>query len=216
MAGKAGSGKDTSAEFMIESHGYQQVAFADNLKRLCMVVFGLTHDQCYDVKSKEKRFAKAKMLTPDNIEKLIKHVVSLNKFEVSEEARNKLYKHVGTGFVMRSPREVLQFAGTELLRESIRADYHLEVVRRRIEENGWKNVVITDARFENERAIIKKWGGKVVLVERKTKESDKGLKGHASENSLGDKSEYSHVLNNNGTLKDLECNVNTLMLEIEA
>jgi hypothetical protein len=44
---KARSGKGEVAKRLVENHGFVEVAFADKLKQVCMLIFGLTHEQCY-------------------------------------------------------------------------------------------------------------------------------------------------------------------------
>lgn len=39
FAGRAGSGKDTSADFLVKNHGFVKVAFADEIKRTCARLF---------------------------------------------------------------------------------------------------------------------------------------------------------------------------------
>lgn len=47
VTGKAGSGKDTAAAHLVEQYGFQQIAFADPLKRYAHKVFGFTKDQLW-------------------------------------------------------------------------------------------------------------------------------------------------------------------------
>ncbi len=49
-------GKDTAADYIEENYpGTHRVAFADKLKRIAMLLFGLSHEQCYGpVEIKEK------------------------------------------------------------------------------------------------------------------------------------------------------------------
>lgn len=77
FTGKKGSGKDTCAHMMetrfIElrseniSEGYpkfRQINFADKLKRACMDLFGLTYNECYDPKYKDKQLDRWPYQTP--------------------------------------------------------------------------------------------------------------------------------------------------------
>jgi len=47
IVGKAGSGKDTAAEQLVNVYGFQQIAFADPLKRYAHKVFGFTEEQLW-------------------------------------------------------------------------------------------------------------------------------------------------------------------------
>ncbi len=57
LGSSAQVGKDTAAEYLEEKYPgrVRRVAFADKLKQVCMLLFGLTHEQCYGpVSIKEK------------------------------------------------------------------------------------------------------------------------------------------------------------------
>jgi hypothetical protein len=57
---KARAGKDTIADYLVKNHRFKKIAFADALKRGCMEIFGLTHEQCYgDLKEVVDDFWKA-------------------------------------------------------------------------------------------------------------------------------------------------------------
>ena len=40
FSGKARAGKDTTADILVEKHGFTKIALADPLKRVCFEVFG--------------------------------------------------------------------------------------------------------------------------------------------------------------------------------
>jgi len=46
ISGKAGAGKDTVAEVLVE-HGFVAVAFADEMKRICAELFGFSREQLW-------------------------------------------------------------------------------------------------------------------------------------------------------------------------
>lgn len=54
ITGKARSGKDTAAQFFINSLGYEPYSFADPLKRACSEMFGVPLDHFYDDNLKDK------------------------------------------------------------------------------------------------------------------------------------------------------------------
>ena len=45
LVGKAKSGKDTVADYLVQNFDFKKVAFADDLKRLCVDMFNLTDEQ---------------------------------------------------------------------------------------------------------------------------------------------------------------------------
>ena len=98
-----------------------------------------------------------------------------------------------------TPRAVLQFIGTELFREQIQqllpeigADFWVKSIENRIPSNA--NVVITDVRFPNEVAMIRKLGGKIIRV-RRTLVSNPDT--HASEQQI-DLLDADYDIDNNG------------------
>ena len=54
LTGKAGSGKDTVASFLVEQHDFMPVAFADPLKKGLMAMFNLGPEYFSDSKLKEE------------------------------------------------------------------------------------------------------------------------------------------------------------------
>ncbi len=47
LTGRAGAGKDTVADCLVQHHGYAKHAFADPFKRFCQEVFGFTREQLW-------------------------------------------------------------------------------------------------------------------------------------------------------------------------
>lgn len=54
VSGKAGAGKDTICNFLMEHHGFSKIALADPIKRLVKDVFVLTDEQTHDRVLREK------------------------------------------------------------------------------------------------------------------------------------------------------------------
>jgi hypothetical protein len=62
-------GKDTAAEYLEKKFPgrVKRVAFADKLKQVCMLLFGLTHEQCYGPVSVKEKIDPRYGLTPREI-----------------------------------------------------------------------------------------------------------------------------------------------------
>lgn len=196
VAGKLESGKDTLADYLVKNYGYKKMAFADNLKLLCMSVFGLTHEQCYTTEGKFKEFNEPMVLSENDVVEIADWLSHINKFELTIEMISKMNKLVGKEF--SSPRIILQFVGTEIMRDCVDSDIHAKIIFNQIEREDLKNVVIADARFENERNIIKTNGGKLILVDCvQTREQEST---HRSETGLGSSSDYHLTVVNDKTL----------------
>ncbi len=53
LAGKAGSGKDTVADILVQEHGFTKLAFADPLKVLCAQIYDVPLEYFHDRERKE-------------------------------------------------------------------------------------------------------------------------------------------------------------------
>ncbi len=54
VCGNKYHGKDTIADYLRDTYGYIKIAFADTLKEVCRIVFGLNDDQLYGDKKETK------------------------------------------------------------------------------------------------------------------------------------------------------------------
>ena len=99
------------------------------------------------------------------------------------------------GSKLDSSRTLLQFIGTEVMRDCLDPDIHAKIVFQKIKMDKLKNVVIADARFENERLMTRKEGGKLVLIDCvQTREQESSQR---SETGLGSHDDYDVVIINN-------------------
>ena len=99
-------------------------------------------------------------------------------------------------------RKLLQFFGTEMIRENLGGDFWPNLAEKtitRMRSQG-KNVILPDIRFPEEREMIKKLRGKLVLIQR---DGVKTNHGHASE-AHWQKFDYDSVIDNNGTVNELK------------
>jgi len=95
-------------------------------------------------------------------------------------------------------RALLQWWGTEY-RRSIDPDYWVRQLAKRIEDEKPQFALITDMRFPNEMEFANEYG-ETVRVDRD------GLppSTHASETALADATDWSLILDNNGTLEEFK------------
>lgn len=137
VVGFIGSGKDTVADMLIEQ-GFRKDSFARTLKDACSVLFGWDR-QLLDGTTKESREWRE---IPDP------------------------YWSKETGDPQFTPRKALQLFGTEAVRETFAQDFWVSTVVKRWLDDGKPNTVITDCRFPNEINAIRRNGGKVIHVHR--------------------------------------------------
>ena len=104
-----------------------------------------------------------------------------------------------------SGRKLLQFFGTEMIRENLGGDFWANLAEKTIVKlrNRGKNVILPDIRFPEEREMLRKLGGNLLLIHRDGTKTDDG---HASE-AHWQNFDYDAIIGNNGTINDLKNNV---------
>lgn len=120
-----------------------------------------------------------------------------------DELNNRAFKEAPIDWLGCSPRHLMQTLGTEWGRTHIAGDLWLRIASRRIsasQNEGHRNIVITDIRFENEAEWIREQGGVIWHIVRPA-DSDVSDQ-HLSEAGIqvwpGDE-----VILNRGSLDDL-------------
>ena len=111
-----------------------------------------------------------------------------------------------------TPREIMQHMGTEAFR-AVDSKFWINKLFYFIDRHNFKNIIITDARFGDEVAVPVSRGGIHVRIER---DHDLVVHGkeHPSETSLDD-CDADFIIQNTGTLEDLEDMAKQLIEEIE-
>ncbi len=222
VAGLAGSGKDTVADILAKGNTVK-CALADPLKRIVRDVFDFSDDQLWGPSFKrnepDKRYPR-----PHG------HWVN-NKCACCGIPNEEDILHVPC---FLTPRYSLQLLGTEYGRHcfpNIWVNYALRVHEKlqigdcyydQREGLRWtssvegvmtpkKSVVISDTRFKNELTLIQAAGGKVIRIKRPGVEVPAWQ--HASETEQMEipDDEFDYVLDNDGTLDDLEGKVRELL-----
>jgi hypothetical protein len=205
ICGFIGSGKDTIADYLVNLHHFRRESFANTLKDAVAQVFG------WDRTMLEGRTKQAR--------------------EWREQVDPWWAQRLGIPHL--TPRYILQQWGTEVCRKNFHDDIWIASLENKL-RNSRDDVVISDCRFPNEIAAIKKAGGIVVRVVRGPEPEwydaavsrNRGPNGnstwalsgrrleqlgvHASETAwVGTR--FDVVLDNNGTLDDLLVQVKRLV-----
>ena len=103
-----------------------------------------------------------------------------------------------------TPRDAMILIGTKLFRDNWREDFWIKLAEKRIISEPNKNFVVSDIRFDNEAEMIKKLGGKVIVIYR----PDNQIKiNHKSENGICYKLVDDTIIN--------DCNLNELYNKID-
>lgn len=164
FTGRRGHGKTTAAQ-ALEKLGYVHVNFADPLRQVAHIAYGITLEEMLDTKLKE---------TP------------LDRFP------------------FKSPREVLQYVGTEMFRTWIDTTW-TEAFKRKVA--GYSHVVCSDLRFPNEAECLRSLADentivKIVRVVDPRWDRDDAAAQHSSETSM-DQILSDVVIRNAGTVEQL-------------
>lgn len=136
FVGLIGAGKDTAADYLVNTHGFRRDSFANTLKDAVAAVFG------WDRTLLEGRTNEAREW----------------REQPDEWWSNRLGKKI-------TPRWVLQYWGTEVCRHGFHDDIWIASLENKMRKTG-DNIVISDVRFPNEIKAIHNTGGKVIRVKR--------------------------------------------------
>ena len=137
VVGLIGAGKDTMADYLVNIHQFRRESFANTLKDAVSAVFGWDRDL---------------------LEGRTRH---------SREWREQVDAWWADRLNMPelTPRWVLQYWGTEVVRRNFHDDTWIASLENRLRKTT-DDVVISDCRFPNEIGAIKRAGGLVIRVHR--------------------------------------------------
>jgi hypothetical protein len=137
VCGLIGAGKDTIADYLVNIHQFRRESFANTLKDAVSSVFGWDREL---------------------LEGRTRH---------SREWREQVdpWWAERLGMPDLTPRWVLQYWGTEVVRRGFHDDTWIASLENRLRKTT-DDVVISDCRFPNEIAAIKRAGGVVIRVHR--------------------------------------------------
>lgn len=213
VAGQKKHGKDTVANYLVKNYGYTQRAFADNLKELCAEAFSISLPRMYDENDKEKLFSMP-IIAFNQITHILEKV--LESYRLLPHDILAIYKKFHAKGSFSCIRDILQFIGTDILRDLVDEDYHYNTVVKYFRENNITNGVISDVRFPNERdnLALDFRDAKTILVIRPSLENNE-TSNHASETSLGLQSEYNYTVYNDKKLSDLYSEIDKIIIEEE-
>lgn len=196
FGGEKAVGKDTAAQVLVEKYGFVRCAFADPLKEMCAFALCMSLAKMHDPLLKDKPGQLPITIYPHHVNRMADYAGERG-YVLSKEQRQGLMRTLAWRS-FATPRQMLQYVGTEGFRKSVADDFWISLFKKSVE--GKDKVVVTDMRFPNEREAVTSLGGKTIRIKRPRPENEEV---HASEKSLGEDSEYSVVMVNDGTINHL-------------
>ena len=199
ICGLIGSGKDTVADYLVNVHEFRRESFAGTLKDAVAAVFG------WDRTLLEGRTKASR--------------------EWREQPDEWWSKRLGQEI---TPRWVLQYWGTEVLRRGFHDDIWIAAIENKI-RNSPDNVVLSDCRFPNEITSLRSIGGVILrtcrgpepdwynlALQENLQQSENARQElikrrvHVSESAwIG--TEFDYVLDNNGSMDELYAQVDRII-----
>lgn len=135
--------------------------------------------------------------------------------EVFGFTKDQLYKNkeVVDEFWDITPRSFLQMVGTDLFRTHWRSDVWIKLAKKKIQPllDAGRSVVIPDIRFDDEALFVIEMGGVVIQIDRLGQMLTGTEASHSSESGVSDNL-IRHVINNTGSLHELETKVSNFGL----
>ena len=182
LCGRMRSGKTELAKVCVEK-GFTKLYFALPLKQLCADILDVSIDELNRLKGDNTDIS---LQLNDDICKILSEETDIPLDVVKETCLGKTISTV---------REMLQFIGTDLIRQ-YNKDWHVNRIREMI--NPDINYVIDDVRFPNEKKLIQELGGDCWFIIRPTLDN---VSNHESETSLSFNDCWNRIIINDGTLQ---------------
>ncbi len=223
LSGFKKSGKDTSADYIIDKFRkkglkVEKFALANRLKNTCAQACRDVIDASNKLKTPIEEL-RADPLNWTSDQDLKEENFSV-PFELSEAKLAQICKSfsVGTelsrkhiGKQLKSMREVLQFVGTEVLRD-YGQDIHCESLQKELHQHkDLDYAIITDCRFLNERMFFDE--SPAYFVSRPQVEPELTPELHRSEAEMFEVKKLTnmHHIDNSGKLKDLHAQLDEII-----
>lgn len=223
VVGKAGSGKDTVANYLKENYGFVHLSLAEPIKDFAKDLFGFSKEQLWGSSSNRDKEIKVDWsYTWKQFDKHSRYWLEFfNSIEYLPQLRDWL-----TGLNQDCPhiinaRRVAQTLGTEFGRNTVNKDIWINHLLQRAEfymfDSEFSGIVTSDVRFENEMQKIHSKQGKIIRLLR-NKNNHTGIPGHQSEveQDLVSEDLFDFVIDNNGPISDLYEALNIYMKVIHA
>jgi len=211
ILGAKGAGKTTACNILKRfSKTSSEISLAGTLKDVCSEVFSLERDSFEDPLKKEVELNDPVYISEVELKNLYAQFYpdfqASNNYEHFTKFINHTRKHIGK--VLLTPRKVLQYVGTDVLRD-FDENIHCRKLSEAIENCKLNNfttaVIVPDVRFKNEFSYLEsKYEFYPIYIKNLIAEEFALKDGHASEKDFLELAKTSIKVNNNGFLQELE------------
>ena len=194
ICGLKGSGKDTLANYLVETNEFIKIAFADFIRNALMELFDWDETSF----SPEKKEVKDPYwgVTP-----------------------RKMCQEIGTEFLRYHCKDFISTEFNLPSGEKYNGSFHIKRINKEIikllEADPKTNIIFSDIRFQDELDYIRKLGGKIIRVSRNTLQNNE-FSNHISEKNISDLKNVDIELENNSTILDFYKRINVTVEHIEA
>ena len=199
LTGYAGAGKDTVADLLVAHAGFTKLAFADALRAEVALAYGVPLEVFIDRAIKET--PRPSLALRDAPAAFVGALLFAGVLPCSQSANYQAALEAP-----RSPRQVLQWWGTEYRRKQDEGHWRSALAARinyRARHLDDRHFVITDCRFENEADMVRNHGGAIWQVRRPGIDATTSSEGaHASAND-GSSFRPDQVIDNSGDIHQL-------------
>lgn len=208
FCGSKGSGKSTSADLFkaFVMKPTEEIAIAGHLKEVCAKIFGISYARFIDPTLKEVELEDYIVLDAANVQAVLK-AFFIEKYDYDNHVRT----HIGR--VIRTPRALLQYIGTEVL-HPIDPLVHVKVALKK--KNPDRLTLITDLRFIAEFNYFKEnyaTGFTPVYVRNPAAELKASVDAHPSERQFEQFKMQCRILDNQGSMDELRVRLKVLAAE---
>ena len=191
ITGKAGSGKDTVANYFVSSKNYIQLTFGGAVKDIVQIITGWPREMI-EGQTPESRNLRETIVHP-NYNMTCRQLM---QFVGTDLFRNNLDPNIWVNIVHDKIKKIISDGNGN--------------------ENGNGNgnirgIIVSDVRFDNEAQFIKSIGGIIIKINRGS--VDNANSGHQSERGISIECEY--IVENNNTIDELYNQIDYIIYDMK-
>jgi hypothetical protein len=222
ISGFKRSGKDTTAEIMVNDYGFMRVAFADVLKDMVAKEYGIPREHCDDPKFKEAPIVHLPVTPKDDFSRMLCNFMVREFRDLSGNMPMEAYNDPSGAFLGVMGRHAAQLYWTPralcILKGSsnraVTSQFWTEQTINLINNEIHKapslptGFVISDLRYRSEVEQLRQAFGKDLTTIRINRSIN--LSSDPSEHDLNDY-KFDYVIDNTGTIEDLKLNIQEIL-----